>query len=252
MSIRLLQLTDLHLFRERDGLLAGVRTWDTFAAVLAEVRRSHAEFDYLILSGDLAQDETLETYQMLRAALGDWVGRCRVIPGNHDDPGLLREVFGEHFVDGNDSLNFALDCAGWRVLGLDSHVPGEERGRIGTAQLDWLRTNLEAHAAAPTVLFIHHPPLPIGVSWLDELGLDDNVRFIDLVARSPHVRAVSAGHVHQESEGRIGAAAVYTTPSTCVQFGARDGEKFDRRAAGYRTFTLAADGVHTAVHRLPA
>jgi Icc protein len=60
---------------------------------------------------------------------------------------------------------------------------------------------------------------------------------------------ICAGHVHQEFAGRIGAAAMVTTPSTCVQFGAHTEKSFDTRAAGYRTFRLD-DGYHTEVHRL--
>ncbi|MGI9321172.1 MAG: metallophosphoesterase, partial [Thiogranum sp.] len=82
MSIRILQLSDLHLYQDRDGHLHGVPTWATFRAVLEQVRSQQDDFDYLVLTGDLAQDEALETYLMLREALAGWVERCRIIPGN--------------------------------------------------------------------------------------------------------------------------------------------------------------------------
>ena len=74
---------------------------------------------------------------------------------------------------------------------------------------------------------------------------------VSLIAASPQVKLVCAGHVHQEWRSRIGDADIYTTPSTCVQFGSRSEKSFDTRAAGYRTITLDADGRYTTeVHRL--
>ena len=56
--------------------------------------------------------------------------------------------------------------------------------------------------------------------------------------------------MHHEFTGKVGTAEVYTTPSTCVQFGARKEKTFDTRMAGYRTITLGKDGYQTEVHRL--
>ena len=250
MSIRIVQLSDLHLYRDPHGRLAGVPTWSTFRAVLEQVRRRHDDFDYLILTGDLAQDEALETYLMLREALENWVERCRIIPGNHDDRANLRKAFPELFPKSEGALTFTLSAGGWRVIGLDSHVPGEVKGRVDGGQLEWLRTQLANAAGTPTLLFVHHPPIPIDVAWIDELGLNEAAALVELIETSPQVKVVCSGHVHQEFAGHIGEAAMYTTPSTCVQFGSRTEKSFDIRAAGYRTFKLGEDGYHTEAHRL--
>lgn len=250
MSVRIVQLTDLHLFQDPEGRLAGVLTWDTFRSVLAQVRRRHSDFDYLILTGDLAQDETLATYLLLREALGDWVARCRIIPGNHDDPINVRKAFPELFSENESGLTFTLSAGGWRIIGLDSHVPGEVGGRIDDAQLAWLSAQLANAPGTPVLLFVHHPPIPINVAWLDRLGLNEAAELIELIATSVDIKVVCAGHVHQEFAGRIGETDMYTTPSTCVQFAARAEKAFDTQMAGYRVFTLTEEGYHTEIHRL--
>lgn len=251
MTINIVQLTDLHLYKDPQALLAGIETWKTFRSVLEQVRRDQADLDYLILTGDLAQDETVETYLMLREALGDWLDRCRIIPGNHDDRGNLREVFPEFFSADEGPLTFTLTAGAWRIIGLDSHVPGEVRGWIDADQLNWLKLQLSADPNARTLVFIHHPPIPINVAWLDEIGLSQAAGLIELIESSPQIDVVCTGHVHQEFTGQIGAASIYTTPSTCVQFGARAEKTFDSSAAGYRTFRLDSSGGHsTSVHRL--
>lgn len=251
MSTRVIQVTDPHLFRERDGVLAGVPTWKTFRAVLRQIERQHNDFDHLILTGDLAQDEELETYLMLREVLGDWLERCRIIPGNHDDPGNLRKAFPELFPQREGPLTFSLSTGRWKIIGLDSHLPGETKGRVDASQLRWLSDDLQKSPGTRTLLFVHHPPVAINVRWLDKIGLEGARDLVDLIEVSPQIKVVCAGHVHREFTGRIGAAAVYTTPSTCVQFSARSEKSFDARAAGYRIFRLDDDH-HTEVHRLDA
>ncbi|NIM29429.1 MAG: phosphodiesterase [Gammaproteobacteria bacterium] len=249
MSLRIVQITDTHLSRDPDGVLAGVATWKTFNAVLRQIERRHADFDYLVLTGDLAQDEALETYQMLREALGEWLHRLRIIPGNHDAPANLRAVFPELFPRAEGPLTFTLSNAEWKIIGLDSHLPGDVKGRIDAGQLEWLRGELCAAPDLPSLLFVHHPPVAINVAWIDKLGLHDPDDLIGIIEGSPQIKAVCAGHVHQEFCGQIGAAAVFTTPSTCVQFSARAEKAFDTRAAGYRTFRLE-ESCQTEVHRL--
>lgn len=249
MSLRIVQVTDTHLFKEPDGVLAGVPTWQTFRAVLDKIQQRHADFDYLILTGDLAQDEALETYLKLREALGGWLGRCRIIPGNHDDPAGLRKAFPELFPEDDGPLTFSFSAGGWKIIGLDSHLPGETKGRVGADQLEWLRSDLKSDPGAPVLLFVHHPPVAIKVEWLDNIGLDDASDLVQLIEASPRIKVVCAGHVHQEFKGEIGQAAVYTTPSTCVQFSKRGKESFDTSAAGYRVFELGDDH-RTVVHRL--
>lgn len=249
MNVRIVQITDTHLFKDPEGVLAGVQTWQTFRAVLAQIARQQPDFDYLILTGDLAQDEAPETYRMLRDELGDCLERCRIIPGNHDDPASLRETFPELFPADGDRLTFSVSTDGWKIIGLDSHLPGETKGRIGAGQLEWLETELATDPGAQVLLFVHHPPVAIKVEWLDRIGLEGASELIELIESSPQVKVICAGHVHQEFNGAIGHAAVYTTPSTCVQYSARAKKTVDTSAAGYRVFELG-DSHRTKVHRL--
>jgi len=132
MTTKILQLTDLHLMADRNAALKGVRTRDSLIDVLRFARqRSQAgewNFDYILLTGDLAHDQQLATYEDLRELLGDWVSRCRLIPGNHDDRTLIRKVFPELVTASAEFINFSVETADWRLIGLDSHVDGEVHG----------------------------------------------------------------------------------------------------------------------------
>ncbi len=256
MTTEILQLTDLHLMADQNAALKGVRTRDSWNDVFRFVRdRSRAgewDFEYLLLTGDLAHDEQRATYEFLRESLGDWLPRCRLIPGNHDDRTLIRKVFPELVPAGGEFINFSVESAGWRLIGLDSHVDGAVDGRIGEAQLQWLAAELSAHIAQPTILFLHHPPVPVHSAWLDAIGLRDAGALIDVVRSFSQVRAICSGHVHQEFSETLDGVRILTTPSTGVQFRPRQEELIpDAIPPGFRIFRFAGGTFESHVIRLP-
>ncbi len=254
--MNILQLTDLHLMRDPDATLKGVPTHASLVDVLQFVRQGVDDgrwnFDLVAITGDLAHDEQLATYQQLRELLGDWVSRCQLIPGNHDDRAFIREVFSELVQPDSGWVTFSIEAAQWRLIGLDSHVPGEVFGRVHSDQLAWLKDELSKHATQPTLLFIHHPPFAVHSKWLDAIGLQEPEELLEIIRSSSQIQAVCAGHVHQPFEGSMGDVKLYTSPGTGVQFRpAEDIPIYDAVPPGFRTFTIDGDQFQTEVVRLP-
>lgn len=57
-SIRLLQLTDMHLFKTPQESLLGVNTWQSYQAVIDAVIAEQRDIDLILATGDLAQDHS--------------------------------------------------------------------------------------------------------------------------------------------------------------------------------------------------
>jgi Icc protein len=249
----ILQISDCHLFADPTAEIRGVRTRDTFLRVWEHATRSFPQADRLVISGDLTHDERIETYRELHSLLTDWIPRLLVIPGNHDDRSLLREVFSCRGVAGWERIVFIEDIQGWRLIGLDSHVPGELRGELGDEQLEWLDGVLREETSTPTVLFIHHPPISIHCEWLDRIGLQDAERLRQVLSRHSQIRSICTGHVHQDFTGQLGEIPVLTAPSTGLQF--RPGTatlEIDAVPPGYRILRLEDDGKwSTEIVRVP-
>jgi Icc protein len=248
--MQLLHLTDCHLFADQGATLKGVPTRAAFVETLGEARRRFPECHRVVISGDLAHDEIEPTYQALRELLGDWVDRCRLLPGNHDNRAAMRQVFGDivpRLIHGEQRqeegpIVFSEPLGRWRLIGLDSHVPGEVPGRVSPAQLKWMQEDLYLHADSPTVLFLHHPPVLIGTEWLDAIGLLEPQRLIQIIHAAPQVRLVCCGHVHMEHESAIGAATFVSTPSMVLQFKPRGRQgELDSIPPGFRVIELADD-----------
>lgn len=253
MSVRIVQITDLHLMADPRAELKGICTRDRFEAVLDVLRREHSSVDRLIVTGDLAHDEVRETYESLRELLAEWLPKLRLIPGNHDNREAMRAVFGDRVQLLDDRNVFAEELGGWKLIGLDSHLPGELRGQLGERQRDWLTRELTAEPTRPTAIFLHHPPVQVGSEWLDRIGLDDADPLLTLLRQHPQIKLVACGHIHQELTGRFNSLLVLATPSTGVQF-QPEAETLvvDPASPGLRILKLEADGsFRTHVVRVP-
>lgn len=234
------------------GEIRGVCTRARFDRVLADIQARYADADRLIVTGDLTHDEKLETYATLKELLAGWMPKLRVIPGNHDDRTLMRQVFGEciQAVDGRNV--FAEVVGGWKLIGLDSHVPGQLHGELGSEQLSWLERELDAAAQLHFCLFLHHPPISVNSPWLDRIGLTDAERLLEIVSSRSNVRVICCGHVHQERSVSVRTIAIFTTPSAGIQFRPEtESLEVDTVWPGYRILDLYADGrVDSRVERV--
>lgn len=83
-DIRILQITDTHLFAGKHQSLLGVNTWSSFDAVLDAIAAQQRDYDLIIATGDLAQDHTVEAYQHFVAGIARLLKPCVWLPGNHD------------------------------------------------------------------------------------------------------------------------------------------------------------------------
>jgi 3',5'-cyclic-AMP phosphodiesterase len=252
-TTRVLQLTDLHLFADRARRLMGIPTRELLLTVTAHVQRSGVEVDHVVVTGDHTHDELPETYRAVREILEPWGDRLWLVPGNHDDRTALREAFADRVGGtGADRVEFAFRAGAWLCLGLDTHVPGSVAGRIDASQVDRIRDEIDRHRPAHVALFMHHPPVELGCTWLDRIGLEGRELLQQLIVEDARIRLACCGHVHHESSHVVGAATIVTTPSTGLQFDpVGDSATFATAPPGYRLIELTDDGCTTEVVRLP-
>jgi Icc protein len=238
-ALRLLHLTDTHLFAGAGMRLRGVDTDRSLAAVLDHAGRHREQPQAILATGDLSQDETAGSYQVFRTRLTATGKPVWCVPGNHDAPSLLTPgLAADGFQAGGSAGR-----GNWQVILLDSFVAGDHGGRLSAGELASLRRELAAARDRHVLLAVHHHVLPVGSRWLDDLGLRNADEFLALVDTSPQVRAVVCGHVHQASDQSRHGVRYMSTPSTCFQFlpGVED-FAIDVRPPGYRWLDLMPDG----------
>lgn len=189
-ALTLLHLSDTHL--AGDGTLHN-GVVDTAAALRRVLRRAETlrRIDGVVMSGDLSDDGSAESYRLLRGEIEPWA-RDRGAPvlyvmGNHDGRDGFESVLG--------ARTGVAEIGGVRFLRLDSSVPGFGYGHVGSEQLDWLRGELRAPAEHGSVVVMHHPPVPARTPLLQALELQNPDELLDAIAGTD-VRLVLAGHFH--------------------------------------------------------
>ena len=135
--MRILQLSDTHLFGSTRGKLLGVNTQHSFTAVLQQSAADSEQPDIILLTGDLAQDPSPTAYKRLAKQVLETFS-CPVywIPGNHDNPIMMEEVFAETKLKPEKLI--LRDK--WQIILLDSHFRGHVSGHIAQKDLAWLNT----------------------------------------------------------------------------------------------------------------
>lgn len=246
-KLKLVQITDTHLYGHQNGTLLGLNTRESFQCVLDLVKANHPHPDAIIITGDISQDLSLESYQYLHEHLQPFNCPKFLFEGNHDHPDYIEKV-----AQGNEYTKQVVRSDHWQLVLLNSQVPTKVHGTLPTSQLALLEKCLNERPDLHTLISFHHHPIPMGSEWLDKIGLHNNQEFFDLIAQHSNVRAVLWGHVHQESDRLINNVRYISTPSTCIQFKPEATEfTIDEAAPGYRWLALNADGtIETGVERV--
>ena len=237
--IRVLHVTDPHLFADRAGTLRGAITYDTLSKVIANYQGSGWPADLVALTGDIVQDDTAAAYGHCRDLLGALGQPVHCVPGNHDVRGIMRDMLPEPpFI-----YCGAAEVGNWLIAGLDSCDAGRAGGIVTSEEIDRITAVIAESTADHVLVCLHHPPVPVGSAWLDAVGLDNGDVLLAELARSGRVRVVLFGHVHQVYDQQHDSIRVIGSPSTCRQFlPVSDEFAVDERPPAYRRLTLLPDG----------
>ncbi|TIP47830.1 MAG: phosphodiesterase, partial [Mesorhizobium sp.] len=90
-----------------------------------------------------------------------------------------------------------------RLVFLDSLAEGRVTGELCDDRLGWLDARLAEAAGKAAYIFLHHPPVELGLTLLDPLGLEQPQRLIDVLTRHGNVRYIFFGHVHRDIAGTV-------------------------------------------------
>lgn len=237
--IRILHVTDPHLFADPEGSLRGLATHASLQRVLNHYQAGDWLADRVVITGDLIQDDSAEAYDRFRELLLPLNMRMHCVPGNHDVRELMRRVccappfsYCAHEEVGN-----------WLIIGLDSCITGDAGGLLTEEELHRLSDTVTHSSAKHVMVCLHHPPVDMGSAWLDTVGLRNGEDVLNHLQSLGRVRLAVFGHVHQPYDQEHHGIRIIGTPSTCRQFlPGSDDFAVDDRPPAYRRITLRNDG----------
>jgi len=225
------QITDVHLgFEPGNEDELNRRRLDT---ALAALRGCSPAPDLLLVTGDLTEGGARESYEQLREALHGLPFPVHLAIGNHD----RRDAFGAVFPDVPTSggfVHYAVEDHPLRLLILDTVEEGRHGGAFCEVRAAWLTARLDEAPERPTLIVLHHPPAPTGLSWMTEDADAPWIRRLRAcIEGRANVAGLVCGHLHRPVvtawAGTILAICPSTAPQVALDFAPIDPETPDNR-----------------------
>ena len=247
--VRILQITDTHLFAGEHETLLGVNTHRSYHAVLEAIHAEARPYDIVVATGDLAQDHSVAAYQHFANGIATLNKTCLWLPGNHDFQPAMVDTLANAGV--NPAKHMLLGDY-WQIILLDSQVFGVPHGELSDYQLEWLERTLSLYPQRHALILLHHHPLPSGCTWLDQHSLRNAHMLGEVLQHYPLAKTLLCGHIHQDLDLQWEGRRLLATPSTCIQFKPLcTNFTIDTLSPGWRYLDLHPDGtLTTELHRL--
>ncbi|HEX7874129.1 MAG TPA: metallophosphoesterase [Sphingobium sp.] len=264
------QVTDIHLGFDPDN--PAELNAKRLDQVLRALNTGPNRPDLLLATGDLTDRGDPDSYRRLVSALGQCDFPIWPCVGNHDD----RENFAHHFPhipqeDGfvqyvvplphpprhsreggnpspDNSPNPNVEETGHRIIILDTLEPGRHGGAFCDRRAAWLAARLDEDAQTPTLIVMHHPPVEVGIDWMNTHPEEPWVqRFAATIEGRPNIAAILCGHLHRTIaapwRGTTVAICSSTAPQLALDLRPMDPDNPDNRPM------IIADPPAYALHR---
>ncbi|GAB5468061.1 MAG: phosphodiesterase [Rhodospirillales bacterium] len=194
--MKFIHLTDTHALGAGRQLY-GEDPVARLAAAVDSINGEHGDAAFVILTGDITHWGDPEAYAAFKAEVARLTMPLHLLIGNHDDTAAFSETFPDVPRDADGFVQTTFDTGLGRFLLLDTKAPKGHAGAYCAARRAWLGARL-AESSGPLLLFMHHPPFPIGIAALDRIMLQDAEAFHETLAPfKDRIRHLFLGHAHR-------------------------------------------------------
>ncbi len=246
-TLKFVHITDTHLLDNAEETFRNLNTKESLESVLSHMESSYPDVDFLLFTGDISQTGSEQSYALFKSVIEQYELPIFCVPGNHDTPSLLQQTVSN---SPDESINI-VQLGQFTLVLLNSWVEGEHHGMLSQHCLQQLDDHLNSCGKQFNIIAIHHPPVPINCSWLDEIALQNQTELLQVIKKHPENSLLLFGHIHQEFEHQIDKLRLLATPSTCHQFTEKpEGRSHaEKSKPAYRYIKLYnSNNIQTKVH----
>lgn len=233
-----LHLTDTHIVPKTElvsGRLDTAASLSRLVARLTSCLDQIGPIDAMLISGDLSDDRSAQSYEHFKHVMAPLEIPLHVIPGNHDAREPMRTAFSDRLPQ-DGPLNWDVPLGDIRMIGLDTLVEGHRHGLLIPETLAYLKGRLHRAGGAPILLALHHPPFQSGIRFMDAIGLRNKDKFIETISGYSGEIRIICGHIHTMIVTSVAGNVAISGPAPASTFA------FDRRQEAKVGFMTQEDG----------
>lgn len=234
----ILQLSDTHIVPEGTLVSGRLDTADALRRMVARIssiRDQIGPIDALLVSGDLSDDGSAESYARFKMLVAPLGLPTYVITGNHDQRNPMRAAFAND-LPADGPLNWTRKIGDIHLIGLDTLVEGQGSGTLASDSLTFVQNALSKAGDAPVLLALHHPPFACGIGFMDEIGLTNRAALRSVLAGYSGTLRIVCGHIHNIIVSDIAGHIAISAPSPCSTIA------YDRRLVAPVGYMTQEDG----------
>lgn len=234
----ILQISDTHIVPEGALVSGRLETAHSLAMLvtrITSIRDQIGQIDAVLVSGDLSDDGSAESYERFKVLMAPLDLPLMVIPGNHDAREPMREAFSDQFPKAGQ-LDWIRQVGDLTMIGLDTLIEGAGKGTLSAQSLAFLTNALVKAKDAPVLLALHHPPFSSGIRFMDNIGLTNKAEFCEIIANYQGKLRVVCGHIHSMMVVDCAGHIAISAPSPCSTFA------YDMRTDAPVGFMTQGDG----------
>lgn len=212
---KLIWMSDLHFTDEGDVLGHDPRA--RLNAAVDHINTHHSDAEMCIISGDIVNRGGRADYEGAKRILDGLVVPYFPMVGNHDSRDLFRDSLPLTDTSMTDFIQYQLETPEAVLICLDTLKEGSDSGEFCPARMDWLRQALINAAKKSVLIFMHHPPMSLGLPMQDLSKVQEGDAFLDLLVDFDSVQYLLIGHVHRPITGTIRSIPFSTMRSVLYQ-----------------------------------
>jgi len=194
--LKIVVISDPHLVPEGE-LLYELDPRQRLNDCIADINSHHSDAELCVVNGDLTYRGDLASYKEVKKCLGALQIPYRLLMGNHDDRATFMKVFPETRLDQQGFVQSVYESQAARLIFMDTNATGYHYGELCEMRLRWLSQRIEENKTKPTFLFLHHPPLAVGLKVMDMACLKDPDKLAQALSPYNNIRFLFCGHLHR-------------------------------------------------------
>lgn len=201
--MKIIHITDTHIVSAGNTLYA-TNPAKRLELAVDSINKEHADASMVIFTGDVTDVGDKGAYEVFKSQVDRLTMPYHVIVGNHDITPAFSEILFNIPRDENGFVQYTLDTPIGTFILCDTlsglHFDGHH-GRYCENRCAWLNTQLR-NADGDVYMFMHHPPMDLGIPWMDAIKMWDEQALLDTISPYKHkVKHMFFGHVHRSVSG---------------------------------------------------
>ena len=214
--MKIIHLTDTHILGVDRGNLYGLDAALRLEKALKSINKHHADAEFIVITGDLVDTATEESYEVLSSILVQQTLPVYLMVGNHDNRKNFLAQFPQF--DAGEFVQYSFEREGKIFIFLDTLVEGERYGELCPKRLEWLWEKLDANKDKSVYIFMHHHPVPCGLYEMDNMAdFKTSKLFWELLEKYSGVKHIFFGHIHRVMNVNKKSITMHSTRGTAFQ-----------------------------------